>query len=298
MDKVSIITPTYKRSDYLKNAIDSVLNQTYKNIEIIVVDDNGNESPYRETTAKLMEAYKDDERVRYLPLEKNVGAAMARNAGIEVAEGEFITFLDDDDEYLPKKIEVQLKAMQENGWDASVMDGATYNENGDLLSIKTQQIRNGMSQKELIVVHMIHQITGTNSFMFKKEAIRKIGGFMKIVACEEFMLMMTALENGFSIGCISQTLIKNYIREGERLSTGEKKYVSEKIMYSYKKKYFSYLTYSERRKVASRHFGVLGYVQLKRKKYLPSLFYFGLSALNSPTHAYGIYKNYKGKLMQ
>ena len=298
MKKVSVITPTYKRSDYLCKAIDSVLSQTYTNIEVIVVDDNGNDSPFRKTTAETMKKYESDSRVKYIPLDKNCGGAMARNAGIEAATGDYIAFLDDDDEYLPEKLEVQVAEMEKNGWDASVMDGATYNEKEELLSRKTQMIRNGMSHKELMVTHLMYHISGTNTFMFKSEAIRKIGGFMDIVACQEYMLMLRALDGGLTIGYIDKTLIKNYIREGERLSSGEKKFIAEKIMYSHKKEHFSYLTFFQKRYIMCRHYGVLFYVQLKRKKYPSALWNLSLAVLSSPKGAYGIYKDYKGKLMQ
>lgn len=298
MDKVSIIIPTYKRSVYLCNAIDSALAQTYTELEIIVVDDNGIGTQFQQETEKLMEKYKHESRVTYLPLEKNCGGAVARNAGINAATGELIAFLDDDDEYLPEKIEVQVSQMQKKGWDVSVMDGATYNEKDELLSRKIQRIKNGMSKEELMAVHLMYHISGTNTFMFRAQAIRAIGGFMDIVACQEYMLMMKALEAGLTVGYINETLIKNYIREGERLSTGEKKYKAEKIMYSAKKKHFDCLKPRQRRFVSCRHYGVLGYVQLKRKKYFSALSYLAAAVFCSPAGAYSIFKEYKGKLMQ
>lgn len=294
--KVSVITPTYKRSDYLNEAIDSVLSQTYQNIEIIVVDDNGNESEYRDKTRILMEQYADNPKVQYVMLPKNVGGAMARNAGIEKATGDLIAFLDDDDKYLPMKTEVQVQAMQENGWDCSVMDGATYDEHDRLLSAKKQHIKIGMTPNELMKTHLMYHISGTNTFMFKAESIRKIGGFMDIVACQEYMLMLRALKGNLTIGYIPETLIKNYIREGERLSSGSKKYIAEKIMYKAKKENFSVLTSAEKRYVTCRHYGVLFYVQLKRKKIFSALGYAVVTFLCSPSATFEIFKDYKGKL--
>ncbi len=295
---VSIVIPTYKRSSYLCNAIESALAQSYSDIEIIIVDDNGLGTEYQKQTEQMIEKYRDDGRIKYLPLEKNSGGAMARNAGINAANGEFIAFLDDDDEYLPEKTEIQVAKMQKNGWDVSVMDGATYNEKGELLSRKIQMLRNGMTPDELMVVHLMYHISGTNTFMFKAEAIRRIGGFMNIAACQEYMLMMRVLEAELSIGYINKTLIRNYIRSGERLSTGVKKYKSEKIMYKAKKEHFSCLTHSQRRYVSCRHYGVLGYVQMKRKKYLSALFYLVCAGVCSPIGALNIFKEYKGKFLQ
>ncbi len=296
--KVSVITPTYKRCDYLSGAIESVLNQTYKNIEIIVVDDNGDGSEYREKTKELMQKYADDERVIYLTPHENRGGAMARNAGIDAASGDLIAFLDDDDLYLPNKLEVQVAAMTANGWDCSVMDGATYDENEKLLSEKHQQLRNGMTSDELMRVHLMYHISGTNTFMFKADAIRKIGGFTDIVACQEYMLMLKALKAGLNLGYIPEILIKNYIRSGERLSTGNKKYVAEKIMYSAKKENFSILSFSEKGYVRCRHYGVLFYVQLKQKKLFSALGYAIVTLLCSPKGMFEILGDYKGKLFK
>lgn len=297
-EKVSVIIPTYKRPDYLCNAVDSVLAQTYENIEIIVVDDNGSSSEYRTQTADLMKKYSDEPKVIYLPLEKNCGGAAARNAGIDKAIGDYIAFLDDDDVYLPQKIEVQLGEMKKNGWEVSVMDGATYNENEELLSRKIQKLQNGMTKEELLRVHLMYHITNTNTFMFKAEALRKIGGFTDIVACQEYMLMMKTIRANLKLGYINQALVKNYIRSGERLSSGKKKYTAQKIMYKTKKECFYCLSFKERRYVTCRHYGVLFYVQLKQKKYFSAFAYLALSVLSSPQGAWSIYKDYKGKLTQ
>ncbi len=98
---VTIYIPTYNRVELLKRAIDSVLTQTYKNIEIIIVDDC---SP--DTTIQFLEKLtKKDSRVRYFQNEKNSGACVSRNKAILEAKGEFITGLDDDDYFLPNRVE-------------------------------------------------------------------------------------------------------------------------------------------------------------------------------------------------
>jgi glycosyltransferase involved in cell wall biosynthesis len=83
--KVSVIIPTYKRSDYLRRAVDSVLGQTCPNIEVIVVDDNHPDTDYRTTTERQMLRYRENNNVVYLKNDKNLGGALARNKGIERA---------------------------------------------------------------------------------------------------------------------------------------------------------------------------------------------------------------------
>ena len=105
---VSVIIPTYKRLGMLGRAIDSVLNQTYNNIEIIIVDDNNEDSEYRKETERFMKKYDDNIEIKYVKHKQNKNGAAARNTGINNANGVYIAFLDDDDEFSPKKIELQI----------------------------------------------------------------------------------------------------------------------------------------------------------------------------------------------
>ena len=104
---VSVIIPTHKRFEELFRAIDSVIKQTYSNIEIIVVDDNSQDKGLRNRIKEKIKKY--SENIQYIENETNLGGAKSRNVGIEKARGEYISFLDDDDEYYPEKIEKQYK---------------------------------------------------------------------------------------------------------------------------------------------------------------------------------------------
>ena len=109
---VSVIIPTYKRSDKLGRAIDSVLEQSYDKVEVIVVDDNTNGDDYRKATSKLMEQYANNPMVHYIQHEKNMNGSAARNTGIVCSQGEYIAFLDDDDYFLNTKIEKSLQFLR------------------------------------------------------------------------------------------------------------------------------------------------------------------------------------------
>lgn len=103
---VSAIIPTYNRSDSVGRAIQSVLDQTYQDFELIIVDDGSTDS-----TEEVIKSF-DDERIVYLSHDENKGKpAAARNTGIKEARGEYIAFLDSDDEWLPKKLEKQMQVM-------------------------------------------------------------------------------------------------------------------------------------------------------------------------------------------
>ncbi len=107
---VSVVIPTYKRSTMLTRAIRSVVNQTYKNIEILVVDDNEPGDEYSIAAKDLINNL-NYSQVRLVTQPKHINGAAARNAGIREAKGEYICFLDDDDLYMPNKIERQLEEL-------------------------------------------------------------------------------------------------------------------------------------------------------------------------------------------
>lgn len=109
---VSVIIPVYNRENTIKRAIDSVLSQTYSNIELTVVDDGSTDQ-----TVKIVSSYRDD-RVRLICQREHGGANKARNIGIENSRGEYIAFQDSDDEWLPDKLMIQMNYMRKYAFDA------------------------------------------------------------------------------------------------------------------------------------------------------------------------------------
>lgn len=109
---VSIITPTYNCGKFIAETIETVLAQTYKNFEMIIVDDCSTDN-----TKEVVEQFsKSDDRIKYFCLETNSGAAVARTTAMEKANGEYMAFLDSDDLWVPDKLEKQLKFMNDNGY--------------------------------------------------------------------------------------------------------------------------------------------------------------------------------------
>lgn len=104
---VSIITPVYNAAKFLSETIKSVQNQTYINWELLLVDDCS-----KDNSADIIKEFqKKDKRVKYIKLEKNSGASVSRNTGIKSAKGRFIAFVDSDDIWKPKKLEIQIHYM-------------------------------------------------------------------------------------------------------------------------------------------------------------------------------------------
>ena len=108
---VSIIMPSYNTGAFISETIESVLAQTYKNWELLIVDDCSNDN-----TDQIVKSYLSDERIRYIKNEKNSGAALSRNRALQEAKGKWIAFLDSDDLWDINKLQNQIRFMNENGY--------------------------------------------------------------------------------------------------------------------------------------------------------------------------------------
>lgn len=131
---VSIIMPTFNSERFLKETIESILNQTYTNWELLITDDGSTDN-----TIKLIKDYQAfEKRIHLFTLSENSGAAIARNNGIKFSKGEYIAFLDSDDLWHPKKIEKQLHLMEINNSLFSHTSYELYDENSNALYIKSK----------------------------------------------------------------------------------------------------------------------------------------------------------------
>ena len=127
--KVSIITPVYNSEKFIKDTISSVLNQTYTNWEMILVDDCSTDN-----SKKIINEYVEkDSRFKYIKLSKNSGAAVARNTAIKAATGRFLAFLDSDDFWYEKKLEMQIEFMLLNNLAFSFSDYSFVNQDGKFI---------------------------------------------------------------------------------------------------------------------------------------------------------------------
>lgn len=113
--EVSVIIPTYNRAHLIKRAIQSVLNQTYQNFEIIVVDDGSTDNTEEEVKNL------NNQKIRYIRYNENKGAASAKNTGIKVARGDYIAFQDSDDEWLPNKLQRQVEVFKNSPLEVGVV---------------------------------------------------------------------------------------------------------------------------------------------------------------------------------
>ena len=171
--KVTCVIPSYKRCDTVARAIDSVLAQTYKNIEVCLVDDNIPGDEYSHKLQEALKRYDGDSRFRYITQEKHINGAVARNVGIKAASGEYIGFLDDDDEWLPEKIERQMKVLQADQSLDAVTALWTLYEGGKEVRKCAPYTADNLQFK----VFLRDVAVFTDSVLIKKSAIEKFGGF-------------------------------------------------------------------------------------------------------------------------
>lgn len=283
---VSIVIPSYKRSAQLVGrAVQSVLKQTYNKIQVVLVDDNAEPEllSYREEVSSLVNTLCDT-RILYIQNKENLGGAGARNVGIQAAAGEYITFLDDDDEYLPLKIEKQLAFMKENDLDVCFGKLCIYNKSGKIVDVRKHDLAS-FDKNYLMKYHLQKQITGTPTFMMKKKVLEEVGGFDLVPMGQEYYLMQKILQTENRLGYFDECYVKAYRTPLEAISIGKKKISGEKMLYANKKRFFHLLNGKEKRYVRCRHYAVMSVAYKRNKKYFRALWYLLAAVICNPITA-------------
>lgn len=282
---VSVVIATYRRKRELSLALSSLAAQTYPNIEVVLVDDNG-DGAWNETVSTIADTFHaqaPDILFQRLVNRPNQGSAGARNAGIRAAHGEYITFLDDDDIYLPGKVSNQLQAMREAGADYSLTDLKLYREDNRKLDQRIRTYLQDADPEMLLTYHLMYHMTGTDTMMFRREYLLRIGGFPPIDVGDEFYLMREAIAGGGTFCYAPVCDVKAYVHQGEEgLSAGESKIAGENRLYAYKRSLFGQINRKARRYIQMRHYAVLAFAELRRRRYAAFLCNGMLSFLSSP----------------
>jgi glycosyltransferase involved in cell wall biosynthesis len=200
---VSVVIPTYNRGHLIGRSIKSVLNQTYQDFEIIVIDDASTDN-----TEELIFSLGNG-RIRYVRHEKNKGCAAARNTGIKVARGEFIAFQDSDDEWLPEKLEKQMKVFETAPKNVGVVYTGFYRITGNE---KTYVPYSWVSKKD----GDIHQELLTGNFVGSPTIIARAGYLKKIGLVDEKIPhfedwdLVLRLSKNYGFKCVDEPLLISY----------------------------------------------------------------------------------------
>lgn len=196
MIKVSVITPTYNREKYIKKCIDSVLNQTLKDIEFIIIDDGSTDN-----TSKIISEYTDS-RIKYVKQE-NQGIGKSRNNGVKLAKGEYIVFLDSDDYLEQDALEKMYKKALDENLDIVVSDYYDFYLNGKKVENKINRFENTNLIDNPSIINDIN--LGPSNKLFKKTLFEN-AYFPGNIKYEDMPLVTLVLKKANLIGHIEKPL--------------------------------------------------------------------------------------------
>ena len=197
MDLISVIIPYYKKKEYIISSINSVLNQTYKNLEIIIIYDDLN----KEDLNLLKKIKKKDKRIKIYINKKNLGAGRSRNKGIKLSKGVYVAFLDSDDLWKKNKLKKQIFFMKKNGINASHTSYTIINSNNKIVGSRNAK---DMSYKQLLKSCDI----GLSTVVLKKEIITSKIKFANIKTKEDYVLWLKITFNNNKIFALKDNLTK------------------------------------------------------------------------------------------
>src|SRR5699024_10672186 len=216
---VTAVITTYKRKpEVVKRALNSIIEQTYNNIEIFVINDCPADKKLVKELRKMIVESSRNRRVNYIVVENNGGACKARNIAIEKATGKYFACLDDDDEWLPEKIELQVQALEKQKGAAIAYCNAIlrYVDQGKDVTRFVERQKEGDIYFEQIEKNNI----GSCSFpMFRTDVLKEVGGFdINMPALQDWELYFRVLKK-YQAVYVHKPVAIYYLYNGERIST-------------------------------------------------------------------------------
>ena len=226
--KVSVILPTYNRANYIARALDSILVQTYKDYEIIVVDDGSTDA-----TSEVLKHFSD--KIKYIR-QSNQGSATARNRGIQESKGEYIAFLDSDDYWVPEKLQEQVNVLAVHPEVGIVYARMPIiNEKGEKIGMKPAGV-SGKNFKELL------EVWGdlpTSTVMTRRVCFNEVGLFDTTLVTMQDIDMWLRISRRYQLYEIEGKVLAYYCRHNTQITTNKIKVYSglvtiyKKILRSY-----------------------------------------------------------------
>lgn len=204
---VSVIIPTYNRAEYLSQAVNSVLRQTFNDFELIIIDDGSTDQ-----TRQLISTYLSDARIKYT-YQRNQGRAMARNYGASIARGEYLGFLDSDDEYLPDNLAAHLAAFTQQPELGMMVSGYQYlAETGVVLAERRPwEEDSSLSLKGWI----FNCLAMPSSVLLRRSEFERVGGFdRECEIAEDWDLFIRLVYAGCQVGWTRQMSCKYRLHSG------------------------------------------------------------------------------------
>ncbi len=210
---VSIIVPVYNVERFIVETMDCVMAQTYTNWELLLVEDGS-----RDKTVAVIQEYiqsKNEQRIRLIILPENVGAARARNRGLQEAKGRYIAYLDADDLWVPEKLELELGFMEEKSA-AFAFTGYEFADENGVGTGKVVRVPETLNYRQALRNTTIF----TTTVMFDTQKISKDLLDMPVIKSEDTALWWKVLRNGYKAYGLDKNLVK-YRRSGNTLSSNK-----------------------------------------------------------------------------
>ena len=225
---VSVVIPAYNMERFICDAVDSALSQTYKNIEVIVIDDGS-----KDRTKEILKKYAPN--IRYI-FKENAGLSAARNTGIKYAKGEYVAFLDADDRWLSQKIEKQIKAFNESDSIGLISCGVRMiNESGDILAVDKKEEIYSNKNKFIEKLYLSNFVSGGSQAVVKRSCFEKVGFFDENIQSSEDWDMWLRIAEQFDIRFVKEVLVEALVRTASLSSASNAEKMITSDMYVIKK---------------------------------------------------------------
>lgn len=262
---VSVVMPTYKRSEMLSRAIESVLTQTYTNLELLLVNDNEPTDDFTKELVERVKVFEKDSRFRLVMQEKHINGAAARNVGIRLACGEYVAFLDDDDWWEPNKIEKQINCLCSlpNEWGGVSCKYSFVNREGDVIG-RSSAYKDGHIY--LDILNLITDVT-TCSLLLRHTALDDAGHFDENLLRHQDFQLLVCFTNRFKLKLVDEYLLNIDVSDTQNRPDAKKLIEHKKRFFASIEPIFSRLSKSDRKCVYCMHCYELGYVFLKNKDF-------------------------------
>lgn len=216
---VSVIIPSYNREKTIERAVMSVLNQTYKDLELIVVDDCS-----KDNTVEVLKSIKDD-RFKIIELEKNSGACVARNVGVENAQGDYIAFQDSDDEWLLDKLEKQMAIFEKEKVDLVF---CAFNRFGLGKNLTCPKLSEGIVERKTLLED---SRISTQTLVGKKECFENVKFDPEMPRLQDYDITIR-LSKKYSIYFVNEPLVNMYVQNDSISKNKNKMIRAETIIFS------------------------------------------------------------------
>ncbi len=235
---VSVIIPTHNRKDYVGEAIQSVIGQTYKNLEIIVVDDNANNPEVRQFIQNLCLSHPQCTLIQNAT---NKGGALTRNEGIKVCKGELISFLDDDDTYEPTRIEEVVNLYKEHRNEKIGLIYTFCHSCDAQLAIVGRYEQRPTSNP--LYRHMCGCLCATSQWVIPLCVFEDVGMFEDTPCKQDSIMLLKILGEGYGVLCVEKCLSNFRLHQSGRISGNFQTHLAgENNLLSWQRKYYSQLS--------------------------------------------------------